>query len=281
MDRVEELPGGSPLEVSESSDLRSRFIRQLVLDAATDRSVADGRVPPRVLVQFWDDAAAVPADVQACLASWAPLEDLGFRRLLFDDTTAHRFIATHFSSRRLAAFQRCQHPAMRADYFRLCFVLKHGGLYIDADDVYQGMPIVDLIADGRLALQPLCYDIATGSMVDPVNAARTPGYDRRIFYVNNTPLAAPSGHQLIAKALDRATSLVLSAADGNRDVQSLTGPGNLTAALVAHALEQQHAGASPDFKLRTDWSRVARSRWRLGYRSDNRNWRHWMRGGHG
>jgi hypothetical protein len=52
---------------------------------------------------------------------------------------------------------------MQADYFRLCYVLVEGGIYVDADDVCVGTDIGWLAEDGRLKLQPLCYDIATGS----------------------------------------------------------------------------------------------------------------------
>jgi len=45
-----------------------------------------------VLVQFWEDARAVPVDIQACLYSWARLETAGFERLLCDDASAQHFI---------------------------------------------------------------------------------------------------------------------------------------------------------------------------------------------
>src|ERR1700730_10750757 len=92
---------------------------------------------------------------------------MGFERWLFDDVTAARFIAEHFSALHVLAFKKCQHPAMRSDFFRYAFMLKVGGFYVDADDVYLGGPIERLLGDGRLKLQPLCYDIATDSMRDP------------------------------------------------------------------------------------------------------------------
>ena len=64
---------------------------------------------------------------------------------------------------------------MRADYFRLCFIMKVGGFYVDADDIYQGLSVEELLVDGCLKLQPLCYEVATDSMVDPVSSAQSEG----------------------------------------------------------------------------------------------------------
>jgi mannosyltransferase OCH1-like enzyme len=236
---------------------------------------------PRLLVQFWDDASAVPGDVQTCLESWAALEVAGFERMLFDDTSARHFIEDHFSARHVQAFDRCSHPAMRADYFRLCFMLRLGGLYVDADDEYQGSDVEPLIGSGQLWLQALCYDIASDSIVDVARAlagtAGTAGTER-IFYVNNNPLIAGPGHPVIARALERSTTLLLATNEANRDIQSLTGPGNLTASLVAHAVEQDADGEARDFELLTSWDAVAVSKWPLDYRADGRNWRNWVRG---
>ena len=56
---------------------------------------------------------------------------------------------------------------MRCDYFRLCYILKHGGFYVDADEVYQSTECDSLFEDDRIKLQPLCYDIRADQMVAP------------------------------------------------------------------------------------------------------------------
>ena len=157
---------------ADNHERRSQFVRQLILDSGESGSSSEPTLPPRCLVQFWDDLTTVPADVQRCLDSWIPLLEAGFERLLFDDVSAARYIALHFTARYQDAFTRCIHPAMRADYFRLCFMVEHGGFYADADDELQGPDIDGPLQDGALKLQPLCYDIATDSMVDPWQAAR-------------------------------------------------------------------------------------------------------------
>src|SRR2546427_8036383 len=110
----------SPTEIAQDDRLRSQFMRQLIATSSRAPRGAKQATAPRLLVQFWDDASAVPGDVQTCLDSWAPLEAAGFERVLFDDTSARRFIEERFSERHIRAFDRCNHPAMRADYLRLC-----------------------------------------------------------------------------------------------------------------------------------------------------------------
>jgi mannosyltransferase OCH1-like enzyme len=270
--------GMSPSEIVEDHRLRSQYMQRLIVAAPGPPAADDTDLPPRLLVQFWDDIDAVPSDVQECLDSWSALESEGFTRLLFDDTDAAKFIETHFDERHLRAFQKCQHPAMRSDYFRYAFISATGGFYVDADDVFLDKPIDPLLSDGRLKLQPLCYDIATNTMVDAAMSASTAKDAPLIFYSNTTPLIAPAGHPIVADALASATANILAASNDNRDVQALTGPGNLTACIVKHAIELEKAHAPKDFELLKGWETIAISRWPLSYRSDDRNWRQWERG---
>ena len=80
-------------------------------------------------------------------------------------------------------------------------------------------------------------------------------------------------------ALRNAMENILGASNENRDIQSLTGPGNLTASLVRHAIELRQSSMPLDFSIIEDWNSVAVSKWPLSYRSDQRNWRLWQRGG--
>jgi hypothetical protein len=96
--------------------------------------------------------------------------------------------------------------------------------------------------------------------------------DGRIFYVNNDPLAAPAGQPIIAKALERSTTKLLGG-EPQPEIQSTTGPGNLTASLAAHSRETLLAGKPFDFELLRDWDAIAETRWHLSYRNDARNWR--------
>src|SRR5690242_15501003 len=175
----------------EHHQQRSEFIRKLVQGPSAQHSINDcGRQRiPKTIVQFWHDLAQLPSDVEECVRSWTVWETSGFRHKLFDERAAGAFISSSLSARYKRAFERCYHPAMQADYFRLCYVLAEGGFYVDADDVCVGTDIRRLAEDGRLKLQPLCYDVATGSMVKPAVFLLAGAHDQSwIFYFNNNPL---------------------------------------------------------------------------------------------
>ena|GEM_PF-307326 len=269
-----------PPGFEEDDRLRSYFIRQLTLrqlgrDRASsrcERTDQNGPIP-RTLVRFWHDPYNVPPDVRNCLESWDGLRDEGFAFRMFCDTSAAAYIAERYGQRELAAFARCRHPAMRSDYLRMCFVLAEGGLYVDADDVLLGDGWKDVFRDGTLKVQPLCYDVTAGGMVSASELRRTDlPTDGRIFYVNNNPIAAPAGHPVLRRALARATDSLLGD-EPAPEIQSTTGPGNLTAALAAHARESQVRDPLPDFELLLDWEETAEPCWDLAYRDDARNWR--------
>jgi mannosyltransferase OCH1-like enzyme len=209
------------------------------------------------------------------MRSWDALRDEGVAFRMFGDASAAGFIAERYGPREVAAFGRCRHPAMRSDYLRMCFVLAEGGLYVDADDVLLGGGWKSIFRADTLKVQPLCYDVAVGGMVSAAELRRTDlATDGRIFYVNNNPIAAPAGHPVLRRALARATDRLLGD-DPAPEIQSTTGPGNLTAVLAAHARESWDGEGPklPDFELLFDWERIAEPRWELDYRNDSRNWR--------
>jgi mannosyltransferase OCH1-like enzyme len=271
---------GYPHGFEENDQLRSNFIRHLTLQQLRADSAVEHRDEghprasiPRVLVRFWHDSNDVPPDVQACLESWDPLRSQGIRFRMFCDASAASFIATRFGPREVAAFARCRHPAMRSDYLRLCFLFVEGGLYVDADDVLIGDGWRNVFRNGSLKVQPLCYDVRAGSMVPSAELSRTDlPTGGRVFYVNNNPIAAPAGHQVLRRALARSTSALLGD-DPAPEIQSTTGPGNLTAALAAYARSAHVNHTRAAVELLLDWEQTAEPRWDLEYRNDARNWR--------
>lgn len=263
-------------DIEEDHACRSRYLRRLTSMLSKPATVALATPVPRVVIQFWDDSTQVPADVQECMTSWSALEGQGFRREVYDDDSARSLINSQFGNAHTAAFDSCAHPAMRSDYFRLCYLARNGGFYVDADDVYQGTDWTPLLRDSRLRLQALCYDTATDAMADPRQALTADGHgDRFIHYVNNNPIISPAGHPVVVAALEASTTALLAHPGGPLDIQSTTGPGNLTVALARHALHCQQAGQPVDAEILLDWDTVAVSRWPLSYRGDERNWRLW------
>jgi mannosyltransferase OCH1-like enzyme len=268
-----------PPGFEENDRLRSAFIRDLTLEqlgrlaTSSAGGLTRSKIVPRTLIRYWHDPRDLPDDVRACLDSWDPLREEGFEFRMFSDVSAAAYIAERYSGREREAFARCRHPAMRSDYLRMCFVLAEGGLYVDADDVLLGSSWKDIFRNGGLKVQPLCYDIPTGGMVPATEIWRTDlPTERRIFYVNNDPIAAPAGHPVLQRALARATERLVGE-DPLPEIQSTTGPGNLTAALAAHARDSKVTGAPLDLELLRDWDTIAETRWELSYRDDARNWR--------
>jgi hypothetical protein len=270
-------PSKNATVISEDDQLRSDFVRDLVQTThppVQPASESAGTIP-KTIVQFWDAPDSLPSDVQECLESWSLLDATGFDRVLFDDHRARLFIAETFTAHHIEAFDRCYHPAMKSDYFRLCYIFSRGGCYIDADDAYRGTDIEHLFADDRLKLQPLCYDCDTGSMVKPSTFTRPGNYSRSwIYYFNNNPIIAPPGDPVLKYALRRATgTLVNEDISTFPEIQSTTGPGNLTASLVAHAATDDSYRQEGRLLVLSDWESHARTVWPLSYRQDARNWR--------
>ena len=255
---------------------RSEFIRKLVQRPLGQHSINDRcRQPtPKTIVQFWHDLGQLPSDVEECVRSWTVWETSGFKHELFDERTAGAFISHSLGARHKRAFERCYHPAMQADYFRLCYVLVEGGIYVDTDDVCVGTDIGWLAEDWRLKLQPLCYDIATGAMVKPAVFLRAEAYDPSwIFYFNNNPLIAGPGHPVIEHALSQATRLLeLAGKDELPEIQTATGPGNLSKSIFDLGTRAS-SDIESDVVVLVDWDALAVSHWPLSYRSDARNWR--------
>lgn len=259
----------------ENHRARSSFVQRLVQYSnghAVASSIFAKKLPKRI-VQFWDDLERLPGDVGKCIETWRKAEEQGVERLLFDKHQARDFICRKLGSRHKLAYDKCYHPAMQSDYFRLCYILVEGGCYIDTDDVFDGSELQHLFSDGRLRIQPLCYDIATNAMVPP-SIFTKPGANAAswIFYFNNNPLIASSGHPLIDRALVQATlSLEQDVTNGLPEIQSTTGPGNLTKSIFDAATENNEIEQA--LLVLHDWENIAQNRWDLGYRNDARNWR--------
>jgi hypothetical protein len=255
--------------------VRSNFVRRVVQRSGElSRVPAEYLIKPqRRIVQYWDNLDKLPPDVGECMDSWKVLEEQGFELLVFDANSAQEFIRRYLGPRYNKAFEKCYHPAMQSDYFRLCYIFMQGGFYVDADDVYSGADIEYLFCDGRLKVQPLCYDIGVDEMILPsvfANSGENPS--NLLFYFANTPLIAVRSHPILKRALESATtSLERAPKNELPEIQSTTGPGNLTKSIFEAVVNDLSLEES--LFIVHDWADIAITKWPLSYRSDMRNWR--------
>ena len=254
---------------------RSNFVRELVQrqDSLALKPTKFTKKIPKRIVQFWDNLDQLPTDVSECIATWRKTEDQGFRRILFDKRQARDFICQKLGLRHKRAYDKCYHPAMQSDFFRLCYIFAEGGCYVDVDDVYNGSQIQHLFCDGRLKIQPLCYDTATQKMVPPsIFTKLGANVTSWIFYFNNNPLIAGRGHPIIKRALNQATiCLEKDLKNSLPEIQSTTGPGNLTKSIFNAATDD--SDIEQTLLVLSNWEDTAKSSWELSYRNDARNWR--------
>ncbi len=254
---------------------RSNYVRELVQGFNESDIISKDYKSkiPKCIVQFWDDLNRLPEDVKECMESWRQLEQSGFELQVFDENSAREFIKNHLGTRFENAFNKCYHPSMKSDYFRYSYIFVKGGFYIDADDVYHGIPIDHLFTDGRLKLQPFCYDIETAQMVTPSDFIYPESNKWSwIFYFNTTPLIASRNHPIIERVLLNSTiALEQESKEMLPEVQSTTGPGILTDSIVEVLANEKCPEET--FLVLHDWEKYSISKWSLSYRNDKRNWR--------
>lgn len=264
-------------QICTSYKLRSEYMLNLFSTIPNGIVDKTSKKIPLFFIQYWNDLSNVPKDVEECINSWKPLEDIGFKRILFDDESASRFIKQYFDPSYLEAFYRCKHPAMRSDFFRLCYLFICGGVYVDADDIYLGVNEISVITNAKLKVRPLCYNLTTNSMVNITKQNLPKIYDQNlIFYVNNNPLIAPPNHPIILGSLDCSKNALLKYNnESTQDIQSMTGPGNLTVNIINNSFKSPTNDLEYNFEFLFNWDEIAVSKWPLDYRSDSRNWRLW------
>lgn len=105
---------------------------------------------PRLIVQYWDQGD-MPEDIARLTKSWADVNNyFGYR--CFNKLDAVEFLREFYPENVLNAFLNCALPAMRSDLFRVAFILKFGGVYVDAATCCYSSIDKLLTTDSRLHL---------------------------------------------------------------------------------------------------------------------------------
>jgi hypothetical protein len=103
----------------------------------------------------------------------------------FSDERARQFIEQHFEPRVLAAYDMLAHSELRAEVFRLCWLVVKGGFFVDIDATLQrdvDSSLVELVATNRVQFSRqdlLMLFVANSSRLDadtvvPIVLAATP-----------------------------------------------------------------------------------------------------------
>lgn len=268
------VPSNFAIENSENDIKRSSCIFNFLqdkLEIDSTNSLIDTTSIPKTIVQFWDKED-IPIDVKKCMESWKSLNKKGYTYILFNEKSAREYILSNLNKEHLLAFDNCYHPAMKSDYFRLCYINYSGGMYVDSDDVYSGLNTDKYFITPKLKLQPLCYDLELNQMVKTQKLLNNDIQNKHwIYYFNNNPLISAPSNPIINYALERATNILLDIDyDNLPEIQSTAGPGNITASVVAAQLTPSF---EDNIEIITDWEKISKTIWSLSYRDDSRNWR--------
>lgn len=231
---------------------------------ALEKAAIDGNFPrshefvPRRILQFWDQKA-IPPDVQNCMTSWRSIPN--FEYVLFDEEQAREFMRAEYDVRHVNAYDLCNHPAMKADLFRLAYLYRHGGVYIDADDIYAGSNLEQLFREDGL------FKVRCASF------RRTPSEPPVTVY-NNNPIFCTPKDEIVRMALERATMILLSM--GKKEfynVLVITGPVNLSIAAYMVALDCIARNDEFRFCPILGWDNIAHKSRNLDFQKTERNWR--------
>jgi hypothetical protein len=164
---------------------------------------------PRQIAHYWQGPHG-PAIGRARM-QWARLHP-GFRQHVFDAETATDWIYQNFGPDMTKRFQSLEQAALRADLFRLCWILRQGGVFTDLDE-YPRIPVTPWLDGARAVLV----------------------VERGFGTIANNFLAAEPNHPVCAKALD----FVCTALDQSDAPYAWwhSGPAQWTRAAFAHLVE--------------------------------------------
>ncbi|MEL6440209.1 MAG: tetratricopeptide repeat protein [Cyanobacteria bacterium J06621_8] len=115
-----------------AKELRTQNIFNNLQQALSHNATTVPTIPKRI-VQFWNESQP-PQEVQRICQSWLDYNP-EYQYARFSLETAIAFLKQHYDQKVLTAFANCDQPAIQSDFFRLAYLNKMGGFYVDADDL--------------------------------------------------------------------------------------------------------------------------------------------------
>lgn len=164
---------------------------------------------PRRVVQYWNERTP-PQSVTDIMHSWSSVPGIEYQR--FNSQSARSFLRRTFGADFERAFRLANNIAEGADFFRLCYLRHHGGIYADADDRLYGN--LDALLPPGVGM--VCFREPFGTVA------------------NNVIVATPE-HPAIVLASEMAAEALLSR--DNDNTWGKTGPGLLTRAVASYLVQ--------------------------------------------
>lgn len=98
------------------------------VDTVDESNIADSIIPKHIMFTYVD-ISLVPNKV---FDDWRNLHN-DYKLIFFDDDDCIYFFIKKFGISFASYFTKIEHPPHKADFFRLCFLYKYGGIYMDID----------------------------------------------------------------------------------------------------------------------------------------------------
>ncbi|EUK17693.1 glycosyltransferase family 32 protein [Commensalibacter papalotli (ex Servin-Garciduenas et al. 2014)] len=112
--------------------LNPRFLSVINEEISIDALQPVNTNIPKKIVIFWHEKD-LPDDVYASIEK-IKRYNTEYYVELFHTESAGEFINSHYGQELYYLYERrCVHPSMKSDFFRICYLAKMGGIYIDVD----------------------------------------------------------------------------------------------------------------------------------------------------
>ncbi|MBB2169640.1 hypothetical protein HLH36_14985 [Gluconacetobacter aggeris] len=227
-------------------------------------------------MQFWD-AKNIPKDVNLFMDTWREFSGATYK--VFDDVSAEEFISANFQPRVVKAYQACWHPAMKCDFFRLCYLYINGGFYVDADEILvKGDDFCIPNSGSFIILQPILRKFEHGEW-------RGIEYDKFIKdnqsrngsepYFNNSPIICSKKNPVVFLSIMRSISILENGNSYNYSVHDITEPSNISLSCIVYMIARGLGLVPHTDIVSIGWKEFARdgSEIELAYKRDTRDWR--------
>lgn len=208
------------------------------------------------MFSFWDTVEP-PDEVKENIVTWAHIAE---SVPLYSERMAQDFILKNFDEKVLRCFDKCHHPAMKSDLFRILKLSVDGGLYIDADErlISNLDPIIKLIDD---------LEVDRLFVVDVMS-------DR--MYLHNYAIFCRPNDEIVKLAIEQAVDVISEASEDylRGKIWKVTGPGNLSKAVLGQFISDCTLIPRTAFISSIAFRKIFYSP-DLSYKADpQKNWRH-------